>query len=109
MRQPGSGEPGAVKLPRSDGAFASNPRRICPFRSFGVRLPGGGGEDSCRSSGNPPTCPNSTPKIRLPLRREDFALAMQDVYDFFFDVNSHLHAKGIRRFDDMMRPASAPT
>ena len=47
-------------------------------------------------------------EIRLPyeLRREDFALAMQDIYDFFFDVNSQLHAKGIRRFDDMLRPAA---
>ncbi len=53
------------------------------------------------------------PDISLPyeLRREDFALAMQDVYDFFFDVNSQLHAKVIRRFDDMLRPAemSAPS
>ena len=51
------------------------------------------------------------PGIRLPLRREDFALAMQDVHDFFFDVNSQLHAKGIRRLDDMLRPAamSVPT
>ena len=48
------------------------------------------------------------PDIRLPyeLRREDFALAMQDVYDFFFDVNSRLHAKGVRRLDDMLRPAA---
>ena len=48
------------------------------------------------------------PEIRLPyeLRREDFALAMQDIYDFFFDVNSQLRAKGIRRFDDMLRPAA---
>ena len=36
---------------------------------------------------------------------------MQDVYDFFFDVNSQLHAKGIRRLGDMLRPAamSVPT
>lgn len=48
------------------------------------------------------------PDIRLPyeLRREDFALAMQDVYDFFFDVNSQLRAKGVRRLDDMLRPAA---
>lgn len=32
------------------------------------------------------------PDIVLPyqLRREDFALVMQDVYDFFFDVNLRL-------------------
>lgn len=32
-------------------------------------------------------------------------MAMQDVYDFFFDVNSHLTAKGLQRLDDMLRPA----
>ena len=32
-------------------------------------------------------------------------MAMQDVYDFFFDVNSHLLAKGLQRLDDMLRPA----
>lgn len=47
-------------------------------------------------------------KAQLPyeLRVEDFALAMQDVYDFFFDVNTHLIRKGLRRLDDMMRPAA---
>jgi len=39
------------------------------------------------------------------LRLEDFKLAMQDVYDFFFDVNSHLVTKGLDRLDDMLRPA----
>lgn len=39
------------------------------------------------------------------LRLQDFQLAMQDVYDFFFDVNSHLTAKGLQRLDDMLRPA----
>ena len=32
-------------------------------------------------------------------------MAMQDVYDFFFDVNSALSAKGLQRLDDMLRPA----
>lgn len=32
-------------------------------------------------------------------------MAMQDVYDFFYDVNSHLTAKGLQRLDDMLRPA----
>jgi len=47
------------------------------------------------------------PAAALPfeLRREDFQLAMQDVYDFYFDVNSHLLGKGLRRLDDMLRPA----
>ncbi len=39
------------------------------------------------------------------LRIEDFKLALQDVYDFFFDVNSHLVGKGLDRLDDMLRPA----
>jgi len=47
------------------------------------------------------------PAMRLPfeLRLEDFSLAMQDVYDFFFDVNSFLVKKGLQRLDDMLRPA----
>lgn len=45
---------------------------------------------------------------RLPysLRIADFEIAMQDVYDFLFDVNSNLVAKGLRRMEDMMRPAA---
>ncbi len=45
--------------------------------------------------------------LRLPyeLRLEDFALAMQDVYDFFYDVNTHLTGRGLQRLDDMLRPA----
>ncbi len=39
------------------------------------------------------------------LRREDFQMGMQDVYDFFFDVNSNLIAKGLSRLDDFLRPA----
>jgi hypothetical protein len=39
------------------------------------------------------------------LRVEDFQMAMQDVYDFFYDVNSHLSNKGLQRLDDMLRPA----
>jgi len=31
---------------------------------------------------------------------------MQDVYDFFYDVNALLSDKGLRRLDDMMRPAA---
>src|ERR1700733_14932931 len=40
------------------------------------------------------------------LRMEDFALAMQDVYDFFYDVNELLLSKGLERLDDMLRPAN---
>lgn len=53
---------------------------------------------------------NSTkfnPKARLPfeLRPKDFELAMLDVYDFFFDVNTQLTSKGLERLDDTLRPA----
>ncbi len=40
------------------------------------------------------------------LRLKDFELAMQDVYDFFHDVNHLLLAKGLHRLDDMLRPAA---
>lgn len=30
---------------------------------------------------------------------------MQDVYDFFFDVNAHLTGKDLQRLDDTLRPA----
>ncbi len=39
------------------------------------------------------------------LRLEDFRLAMQDAYDFFYDVNTHLVQRGLERLDDMLRPA----
>ena len=47
------------------------------------------------------------PQAGLPfeLRLKDFELTMQDVYDFFFDVNTQLSAKGLERLDDMLRPA----
>lgn len=47
------------------------------------------------------------PAAALPfeLRPQDFQMAMQDIYDFFYDVNSHLSAKGLQRLDDMLRPA----
>lgn len=46
-------------------------------------------------------------KATLPfqLRLEDFELAMQDVYDFFFDVNTGLTDRGLQRLDDFLRPA----
>jgi hypothetical protein len=48
------------------------------------------------------------PLATLPfsLRLKDFEIAMQDVYDFFFDVNYLLLAKGLHRMDDMLRPAA---
>ncbi len=46
-------------------------------------------------------------QARLPynLRLKDYELAMQDVYDFFFDVNTLLSNKSLERLDDMLRPA----
>ena len=48
------------------------------------------------------------PDSELPyeLRRDDILLAMQDVYDFFFDVNTLLLGKGLKRLDEMLRPAA---
>lgn len=48
---------------------------------------------------------NKAAVLPYELRLDDFRLAMQDVYDFFFDVNSHLVEKGLDRLDDMLRPA----
>ena len=47
------------------------------------------------------------PGIDLPyqLREDDFRLALQDVYDFFYDVNERLTSKGLQRLDDILRPA----
>jgi hypothetical protein len=48
---------------------------------------------------------NRALKLPFELRIQDFSIAMQDVYDFFYDVNSHLVGKGLKRLDDMLRPA----
>jgi len=37
------------------------------------------------------------------LRLRDFEIAMQDAYDFFYDVNSYLIGKGLQRLDDLLR------
>lgn len=34
-----------------------------------------------------------------------FRWRCRDVYDFFYDVNSHMLGKGLQRLDDMLRPA----
>jgi len=39
------------------------------------------------------------------MRQADFEMAMQDIYDFFFDVNSGLLSKSLERLDDTLRPA----
>ncbi len=48
---------------------------------------------------------NNLAQLPYELRLQDFEMAMQDVYDFFFDVNSHLSKKGLQRLDEMLRPA----
>ena len=40
------------------------------------------------------------------LRLDDFEIAIQDVYDFFFDVNKLFLEKGLPRLDDILRPAN---
>ena len=49
---------------------------------------------------------NQDAELPYMLRLEDFGLVMQDVYDFFFDVNTHLSDRGLKRFDEMLRPAA---
>ena len=51
--------------------------------------------------------PKLNPAAKLPfeLRLKDFEIAVQDIYDFFFDVNSALVSRGLKRFDDLLRPA----
>ena len=48
------------------------------------------------------------PLATLPyqLRIDDFSIALQDVYDFFFDVNSLFNTKGLPRIDDVLRAAN---
>lgn len=46
--------------------------------------------------------------IDLPfeLRLKDFEIAMQDVYDYFFDVNEHFQKKGLPRLEETLRAAN---
>ncbi|UKE54993.1 hypothetical protein [Xanthomonas graminis] len=48
---------------------------------------------------------NEAAVLPYQLRLKDFELAVQDIYDFFYDVNSALIGKGLQRMDDMLRPA----
>ncbi len=48
---------------------------------------------------------NSALRLPYQLRADDFAMAMGDVYDFFYDVNVGLVERGLDRLDDMLRPA----
>ncbi|WP_034490541.1 hypothetical protein [Afifella pfennigii] len=49
---------------------------------------------------------NSDAVLPYQLRLKDFEIAMQDAYDFFYDVNSLLLQRGLHRLDDMLRPAA---
>ncbi len=48
---------------------------------------------------------NPAPLLPYNLRVLDFHSAMQDVYDFFFDVNLHFRGRSLSRVDDMLRPS----
>ncbi len=49
---------------------------------------------------------NKKAELPFELRLKDFEIAMQDVYDFFYDVNSHFQTKGLPRLDDTLRAAN---
>ena len=48
---------------------------------------------------------NREAMLPFELRLKDFDLAMQDIYDFFYDINRGLVERGLLRLDDMLRPA----
>lgn len=48
---------------------------------------------------------NKAAKLPFELRLKDFEIAMQDILDFFYDVNTGLEQRGLERLDDMLRPA----
>ncbi len=49
---------------------------------------------------------NRDAELPFMLRLEDFGLVMQDIYDFFFDANTYLSDRRLKRLDDMLRPAA---
>ncbi|MFO0775045.1 MAG: hypothetical protein U0172_10325 [Nitrospiraceae bacterium] len=50
-------------------------------------------------------CFNRNVELPFDLRLKDFEMAMQDIYDFFYDVNKGLVVRGLQRLDEMLRPA----
>ena len=52
------------------------------------------------------TCFNPQAELPYSLRTVDFQIAMQDVYDLFHDINGLLVNRGLRRLEDMLRPAA---
>lgn len=49
---------------------------------------------------------NAAAALPFELRHLDFEASMQDVYDFFFDVNTFLRGRGLPRLEDTLRPAN---
>ena len=49
---------------------------------------------------------NSAASLPFQLRLEDFEIAMQDVYDLLYDVNTGLLEKGLARLDDFLRTST---
>lgn len=50
-------------------------------------------------------CFNADAQLPFQLRLKDFEMALQDVYDFYYDINRGLVRRGLLRLDDMLRPA----
>ena len=48
---------------------------------------------------------NRSAVLPFELRLKDFAMAMQDVYDFFHDVNLGLIERGLERFHLLLPPS----
>ncbi len=51
-------------------------------------------------------CFNNDLQLPYNLRLNDFEMAMQDVYDFFFDVNTLFDQRGLPRLEEVLRPAN---
>lgn len=49
---------------------------------------------------------NQNAVLPFELRLQDFQIAMQDVYDFFFDVNTMFQQKGLPRYEEVLRAAN---
>lgn len=49
---------------------------------------------------------NAALSLPFELRLKDFEIAMSDVYDFFFDVNTMFLGKGLPRLEESLRPAN---
>jgi len=49
---------------------------------------------------------NRDAELPYALRHLDFQAAMQDAYDFFYDLNGLLLERGLQRLDDLLRPAA---